>query len=214
MNSADNNQNTQPQNQTDAVSTELKDAMEQFEPSNEQKTIPSDINLSTYEQRIAELEGQVKEAKEAHARANAEAYNARNRMEQETEKTKKFALEKFAKDLLDTVDNLERAIENSQSDNDPVLEGVKLTHKSLIAVLEKYGVKVVNPQGETFNADLHEAVGIDPEASANQVGQVLQKGYTLHERLLRPAMVRVGSQQASSKQRIDRWVTSVAKNFC
>ena len=193
MNSADNNQNTQPQNQTDAVSTELKDAMEQFEPSNEQKTIPSDINLSTYEQRIAELEGQVKEAKEAHARANAEAYNARNRMEQETEKTKKFALEKFAKDLLDTVDNLERAIENSQSDNDPVLEGVKLTHKSLIAVLEKYGVKVGNPQGETFNADLHEAVGIDPEASANQVGQVLQKGYTLHERLLRPAMVRVGS---------------------
>ena len=199
MNSADNNQNTQPQNQTDAVSTELKDAMEQFEPSNEQKTIPSDINLSTYEQRIAELEGQVKEAKEAHARANAEAYNARNRMEQETEKTKKFALEKFAKDLLDTVDNLERAIESSQSDNDPVLEGVKLTHKSLIAVLEKYGVKVVNPQGETFNADLHEAVGIDPEASANQVGQVLQKGYTLHERLLRPAMVRVGSQEASSK---------------
>lgn len=199
MNSADNNQNTQPQNQTDAVSTELKDAMEQFEPSNEQKTIPSDINLSTYEQRIAELEGQVKEAKEAHARANAEAYNARNRMEQETEKTKKFALEKFAKDLLETVDNLERAIESSQSDNDPVLEGVKLTHKSLITVLERYGVKVVDPQGETFNADLHEAVGIDPEASANQVGQVLQKGYTLNERLLRPAMVRVGSQEASSK---------------
>ena len=199
MNSTDNNQNTQPHNQTDAVSTELKDDMEQFEPSNEQKTIPSDINLSAYEQRIAELEGQVKEAKEAHARANADAYNARNRMEQETKKTKKFALEKFAKDLLDTVDNLERAIENSQSDNDPVFEGVKLTHKSLIAVLEKYGVKVVNPQGETFNADLHEAVGIDPEASANQVGQVLQKGYTLHERLLRPAMVRVGSQEASSK---------------
>lgn len=197
MNSADNNQNTHPQHQTEAVSTELNEAMEQFEPSSEQKTIPSDINLSTYEQRIAELEGQVKEAKEAHARANAEAYNARNRMEQETEKTKKFALEKFAKDLLDTVDNLERAIENSQSANessvsDPVLEGVKLTHKSLLAVLEKYGVKVVDPQGEAFNADLHEAVGIDPTASANQVGQVLQKGYTLHERLLRPAMVRIG----------------------
>lgn len=197
MNSADNNQNTHPQHQTEAVSTELNEAMEQFEPSSEQKTIPSDINLSTYEQRIAELEGQVKEAKEAHARANAEAYNARNRMEQETEKTKKFALEKFAKDLLDTVDNLERAIENSQNASDsgvsaPVLEGVKLTHKSLLAVLEKYGVKVVDPQGEAFNADLHEAVGIDPTASANQVGQVLQKGYTLHERLLRPAMVRVG----------------------
>ena len=199
MNSADNNQNTQPHNQTDATSNVLGEAISESEPTSEPKIIDSQVDLTTYQNRIAELEGQIKEAKEAQARANAEAYNARNRMEQETEKTKKFALEKFAKDLLDTVDNLERAIENSQSDNDPVLEGVKLTHKSLIAVLEKYGVKVVNPQGETFNADLHEAVGIDPEASANQVGQVLQKGYTLHERLLRPAMVRVGSQEASSK---------------
>ena len=199
MNSADNNQNTQPHNQTDATSNVLGEAISESEPTSEPKIIDSQVDLTTYQNRIAELEGQIKEAREAQARANAEAYNARNRMEQETEKTKKFALEKFAKDLLDTVDNLERAIENSQSDNDPVLEGVKLTHKSLIAVLEKYGVKVVNPQGETFNADLHEAVGIDPEASANQVGQVLQKGYTLHERLLRPAMVRVGSQEASSK---------------
>ena len=188
MNSADNNQNTQPHNQTDATSNVLGEAISESEPTSEPKIIDSQVDLTTYQNRIAELEGQIKEAKEAQARANAEAYNARNRMEQETEKTKKFALEKFAK-----VDNLERAIENSQSDNDPVFEGVKLTHKSLIAVLEKYGVKVVNPQGETFNADLHEAVGIDPEASANQVGQVLQKGYTLHERLLRPAMVRVGS---------------------
>lgn len=202
MNPAENNQNIPPQAatdnlQNDAVSHELKDAIEQFEPSSVQKTIPGQVDLTTYQQRIAELEGQVKEAKEAHARANADAYNARNRMEQETEKTKKFALEKFAKDLLDTVDNLERAIENSQNASDsgvsdPVLEGVKLTHKSLISVLEKYGVQVVNPQGEAFNADLHEAVGIDPTAGANQVGQVLQKGYTLHERLLRPAMVRVG----------------------
>lgn len=190
MNSADNNQNTQPHNQIDATSNVLGEAISESEPTSEPKIIDSQVDLTTYQNRIAELEGQVKEA---HARANAEVYNARNRMEQETEKTKKFALEKFAKDLLDTVDNLERAIENSQSDNDPVLEGVKLTHKSLLAVLERYGVKVVNPQGETFNADLHEAVGIDPEASANQVGQVLQKGYTLHERLLRPAMVRVGS---------------------
>ncbi len=91
--------------------------------------------MTTYQNRIAELEGQIKEAQEAQARANAKSYNARNRMEQETEKTKKFALEKFAKDLLDTVDNLERAIK--PIDNDPVFEGVKLTHKSLIAVLRK-----------------------------------------------------------------------------
>ena len=180
------------QNQTEAQSTILGDTINELEPTGEAKTIDSQVDLDTYQQRITELEGQVKEAKEAHARANAEAYNARNRMEQETEKTKKFALEKFAKDLLDTVDNLERAIENSQNDNDPVLEGVKLTHKSLLTVLEKYGVQVVNPQNEAFNADFHEAVGIDPSVESGKVGQVLQKGYTLHERLLRPAMVRVG----------------------
>lgn len=188
MSTQENSQN----NQTEAQSNILGEAMNDSQPNGEQKIVEGQVDLDTYQQRIAELEGQVKEAKEAHARANAEAYNARNRMEQETEKTKKFALERFAKDLLDTVDNLERALENSPNQNDPVLEGVKLTHKSLLTVLEKYGVQVVNPAGDSFNADLHEAVGIDPSVEAGKVGQVLQKGYTLHDRLLRPAMVRVG----------------------
>ena len=103
----------------------------------------------------------------------------------------KFALQKFAKELLDIVDNLERAIENADA-NDPVAEGVQLTYKALVAVLTKNGVEVVDPQGEKFNADFHEAVGIDPEAAADTVGTVLQKGYSLNGRLLRPAMVRVG----------------------
>ena len=110
MNSADNNQNTQPHNQPDATSNVLGEAISESEPTSEPKIIDSQVDLTTYQNRIAELEGQIKEAKEAQARANAEAYNARNRMEQETEKTKKFALEKFAKDLLDTVDNLERRL--------------------------------------------------------------------------------------------------------
>lgn len=181
--------------QTEAVSTVLGDAMRESDPHNGQTTIPADENLEAYHARIAELEGQVKEAKEAHARANAEAYNARNRMEQETEKTKKYAVEKFAKGMLDVVDNLERAIASSSStlgEESPFLEGVKLTHKTLISALEKNGIAVVNPQGEKFNADFHEAVGIDPNTPADIVGEVLQKGYVLNDRLLRPAMVRVG----------------------
>lgn len=181
--------------QTEAVSTILGDAMRESDPHNGQTTIPADENLEAYHARIAELEGQVKEAKEAHARANAEAYNARNRMEQETEKTKKYAVEKFAKSMLDVVDNLERAIASSSStlgEESPFLEGVKLTHKTLISALEKNGIAVVNPQGEKFNADFHEAVGIDPNTPADIVGEVLQKGYVLNDRLLRPAMVRVG----------------------
>ncbi len=172
----------------------LEETMEEFDPANNSganETIENDINLDAFKARIAELEGEVKQAKEGTARANAEAYNAQKRMEQEADKSRKFALQKFAKELLEVVDNLERAVENAD-DNDPMTEGVKLTHKALLSVLNKNGIDVVDPQNEKFNADLHEAVGIDPEAAADTVGTVLQKGYSLNGRLLRPAMVRVG----------------------
>ena len=154
----------------------LEETMKEFDPQNnsgEEATIENEINLDTFKARIAE------------------AYNAQKRAEQEADKSKKFALQKFAKELLDIVDNLERAMENANA-NDPVAEGVQLTHKALVAVLTKNGVETVDPQGEKFNADFHEAVGIDPEAEADTVGTVLQKGYSLNGRLLRPAMVRVG----------------------
>ena len=172
----------------------LEETMKEFDPkhnSGEEMTIENEIDLDTFKARIAELEGEVKQAKEVTARANAEAYNAQKRMEQEADKSKRFALQKFAKELLDVVDNLERAIESAHAD-DPVTEGVRLTHKALLDVLNKNGVEMVDPQGEKFNADLHEAVGIDEEAEADTVGTVLQKGYSLNGRLLRPAMVRVG----------------------
>jgi len=172
----------------------LQETMDEFDPQNnsgDDATIDNEIDISVYEARIAELEGEVKQAKETTARANAETYNAQKRMEQEADKSKRFALQKFAKELLEVVDNLERAIENATSD-DPVTEGVRLTHKALLDVLNRNGVEVVEPQGETFNADLHEAVGIDDNAEPDTVGTVLQKGYSLNGRLLRPAMVRVG----------------------
>ena len=178
--------------------TVLEQTLEEFDPTQnngDKTTIDNEIDLSAYEARIAELEGEVKSAKEGQARANADAYNAQKRMEQETEKSRKFALQKFAKELLEVVDNLERAIISVQQDDDAddaIMEGVKLTHKTFLSVLNKQGVEVVNPEGEKFNADFHEAVGIDPEAAADTVGEVLQKGYTLNGRLLRPAMVRVG----------------------
>ena len=182
------------QSNLDHVKSILEETMEEFDPANNSganETIENDINLDAFKARIAELEGEVKQAKEGTARANAEAYNAQKRMEQEADKSRKFALQKFAKELLEVVDNLERAVENAD-DNDPMTEGVKLTHKALLSVLNKNGIDVVDPQNEKFNADLHEAVGIDPEAAADTVGTVLQKGYSLNGRLLRPAMVRVG----------------------
>lgn len=145
--------------------------------------------------QIETLQVEVKEAKEAQARANAESYNAQRRMEQETDKAKKFALQKFAKELLDVVDNLERGLQASEQAgaDEATLEGLRLTHKSLLSVLERNGVVAVGEVGESFNPDLHEAVGIFPDAEKDVIGQVLQKGYTLNERSIRPAMVLVGA---------------------
>lgn len=156
---------------------------------NEQTTEES--QLQTLISTIEKLEQDVKDAKESAARANAESYNAQRRMEQETDKAKKFALQKFAKELLDVVDNLERAI--ASITDDAAKEGVELTHKSLLGVLEKNGVVAVGQVGDPFNPDIHEAVGIFPDAEKDVIGQVLQKGYTLNERTLRPAMVMVGA---------------------
>ncbi|MGK8251640.1 nucleotide exchange factor GrpE [Moraxella lacunata] len=144
---------------------------------------------------IATIETLEAEVKEAQARANAESYNAQRRMEQETEKAKKFALQKFAKELLDVVDNLERGLQASEQAgaDEATLKGLRLTHKSLLTVLERNGVVAVGEIGDAFNPDIHEAVGIFPDADKDTIGQVLQKGYTLNERTLRPAMVLVGA---------------------
>lgn len=162
---------------------------------NADATDNGDTQLKELIATIEALETEVKEAKEAQARANAESYNAQKRMEQETEKAKKFALQKFAKELLDVVDNLERGLEASEKAgaDESVLEGLRLTHKSLLGVLEKNGVVAVGAVGDAFNPDVHEAVGIFPDAEKDTIGQVLQKGYTLNERTLRPAMVLVGA---------------------
>jgi molecular chaperone GrpE len=148
-----------------------------------------DAEAGNWAARIADLE---KQLKEVQARANADMYNFQKRVERETDNAKKYALEKFATGLLDVVDNLERALQAHGDDTNPFIEGVRLTHKSLLGALEKHGVSVVDPAGQEFNADQHQAVGIAPDVPANQVGTVLQKGYSLNGRLLRPAMVMVG----------------------
>lgn len=163
----------------------------QNEPLELNEQTAEESQLQTLISTIEKLEQDVKDAKESAARANAESYNAQRRMEQETDKAKKFALQKFAKELLDVVDNLERAI--ASITDDATKEGVELTHKSLLGVLEKNGVVAVGQVGDPFNPDVHEAVGIFPDAEKDVIGQVLQKGYTLNERTLRPAMVMVGA---------------------
>lgn len=153
----------------------------------------------TVEHLLEELEA----ARDASLRAKAEAQNARRRAEQEVEKARKFALERFTGELLPVVDNLERALESSVAGGDEVkaiTDGVDLTLKGFLDALKKFNVEQINPAGEPFDPQMHQAMSMVESADAepNSVLHVMQKGYTLSGRLIRPAMVMV-SKAAEGK---------------
>lgn len=159
------------------------------------------------DEEIAGLREEVERAKDSALRAQAEAQNAKRRAEQDVEKARKYALERFAGELLPVVDNLERALESAGGDEDvvkPIAEGVELTLKSFLNALQKYNIEPVNPMGEPFDPQLHQAMSQveNPDVEPNTVVAVMQKGYTLNGRLVRPAMVMV-SKQAERGGHID-----------
>lgn len=144
----------------------------------------------------ADSNAEVQELKDQLLRAHAEMQNIRRRSEQEVEKARKFALERFAKELLPVVDSLEKAIEASKgeaADSVALSEGVDMTLSLFMQVLNRSNVEEVNPLNETFNPEYHEAMSMVPNADLppNTVMAVLQKGYVLNGRLIRPAMVMV-----------------------
>ncbi|OUR76911.1 nucleotide exchange factor GrpE [Marinomonas sp. 42_23_T18] len=146
------------------------------------------------EELVAAL-AKVEEYKEAALRSHADAQNVRRRAELDVQKAHKFGLEKFAKDVINVADNLERALTSADSDKDAMREGVELTLKSLQETLTRFEVIALDPHGEPFNPEFHQAITMvpNPEMEANTVMDVIQKGYTLHGRLIRPAMVVVSS---------------------
>ena len=135
--------------------------------------------------RLAEAEAKAAENWDKALRATAELENVRRRVERESASLQKYALEKILGDLITVNDSLELALKATQD------QGVQLTHKQLWAALERHGVRAIDPQGEPFNPELHEAVSTleSAEMAPNHVLTVMQKGYRLHDRLLRPAMV-------------------------
>lgn len=148
--------------------------------------------------RVEELEQGLAEAKDQALRAAAEAQNVRRRAEQEAEKARKFALEKFVRELLPVVDSLEKALEAMADEaTEAHREGVSMTLKMQLDAMAKFGVEAVEPAGEPFDPQLHEAMAMvpNPELEPNTVMEVMQKGYLLNGRLVRPAMV-VVSQAA------------------
>lgn len=151
-------------------------------------------SVETLQAQLATLATAYESAKEQSLRSQAEAQNARRRAEQDVEKAHKFGLEKMVNDLLPVVDNLERALAAIDTTNPAfaaVVEGIQLTHKSFVDALARHQVVAVSPEGEPFDPNLHQAVSAvpNPDVEPNTVLTCFQKGYTLHGRLVRPAMV-------------------------
>lgn len=146
------------------------------------------------EAALLKLQEELAAAKDQAVRAHAEMQNIRRRAEQDVEKAHKFALDRFAGDIVSVADNLERALGTIDSGDDKqkaIAEGIELTLKGLLDTLTKHGVQQLNPLGEPFNPQQQEAIAMvpNPAMEPNSVMDVMQKGYALNGRVIRPARV-------------------------
>lgn len=163
---------------------------------NESMEESQDAKIAELEAALLASQAQLKEQQDAVLRAKAEEQNVRRRAEGDIDKARKYALKKFAGELLPVIDNLERALESGDKENEAakvLLEGVELTLQTFISTIEKFGLTVINPVGKTFNPEHHQAIGMQasPDHESNTVMVVMQKGYSLNEQVIRPAMVMV-----------------------
>ncbi len=149
------------------------------------------------EEMIRQAELKAEEHHDAWLRAKAETENVRRRAQEDIAKASKFAIERFAGDLLAVKDSLEAALTTETPSVDSFKSGTELTLKQLVAAFEKSGLKEVNPVGEKFDPNFHQAISmIEAEQEPNTVVTVLQKGYLIAERVLRPALVIVAKPKA------------------
>jgi molecular chaperone GrpE len=184
--------NSGEENTVDSAETPIEDAAVEAEKINAEiiEELLGDDQLTEAEN----LQEQVSSANDQVLRIQAEMQNMRRRAERDVENAHKFALDKFSAELLPVVDNLERAlgtIDASDEAQQPVSKGLELTLKSFCDVLARFKIEAIDPAGQPFDADLHQAVSMVPNADLepNTVMDVFQKGYTLNGRLVRPAMV-------------------------
>lgn len=169
----------------------LEKEAEQYRQEQAQQQAQADEQHSSEQDESVEespIEKELRQTKEQLMRAEAELDNVQRRAKKQVADARKFANEKILNDLLEVLDSLEKALENEQEQE---LEGVRLTLKKLTEILEKHGVETINPEGERFDPNVHEAMTTQPseEVEPNTVVQVLQKGYSLNGRLVRPARV-------------------------
>ncbi|WP_087018744.1 nucleotide exchange factor GrpE [Thaumasiovibrio subtropicus] len=162
-----------------------------------------ETKIEELKKALAQSDATVQEQRDSVLRAKAEVENMRRRTEQEIDKARKFALERFAGELLPVIDNMERAVDMADKSDEaikPMVEGVELTLKTMTDTVAKFGLKEINPVNEPFNPELHQAMSIQESAEhePNTVMMVMQKGYELNGRVVRPAMVMVSKAAAGN----------------
>jgi molecular chaperone GrpE len=169
------------------------DVEEQAEATEEQ--VAEQTVEEALQAELAAAQDEIIQLKDQMLRVQADAQNVRRRAEQDVEKAHKFGQEKFSRELLAVLDNLERALAATPESEETVAlrEGVDMTLQGFLSTLTKFNVEAIDPQGEAFNPEFHQAMAMqeNEEFAPNTVMAVMQKGYSLHGRLLRPAMVMV-----------------------
>lgn len=185
--------------QEGATDSEQNQAEDQAAGDNSQ---PAEMAAEEALTRLAEAEDEAGRARDDLLRVQAEMQNLRRRTEADVEKAHKYALERFSLELLAVMDNLERATAAAADSDDPAVkalhDGVDLTLKSLRDVFARFNIEVIDPEGEPFDPQLHQAMSIqeNSEVEPDTVIAVMQKGYSLNQRVIRPAMVVVSKAAA------------------
>ncbi|WP_027799411.1 nucleotide exchange factor GrpE [Paraburkholderia dilworthii] len=191
-------ENTQenPTSQNPTPADEVaREAAEAVTPEQEAAaSVATDTPATGAEAALAEAQAKIAELQESFLRAKAETENVRRRAQEDVAKAHKFAIESFAEHLLPVIDSLEAAVAHSSDDLQKVREGVELTLRQLTGALEKGRVVALNPVGEKFDPHRHQAISMVPaDQEPNTVVAVLQKGFVIADRVLRPALVTVAA---------------------
>lgn len=187
---------------TKGEETVIEDKIDQKEDANKEEKVETVDPLKEMEDKVESIKQEAKENHDRLLRVSAEFENYQKRAAREMNDFRKFANESFVKAMLPVVDNLDRAIESSSNDkhaDSSMLEGVNMTLKEILKVFEQFGVKPFESVGKTFDPSLHQAVMQEETEThpENSVVKELQKGYMMHDRLLRPAMVVVSKTKTA-----------------
>ena len=201
---------TQQEKKAEMVAEELLETAEAASESespngnNSGKKNGDNASEKSLQEQLEASEASLKEATDRILRLSAEFDNYKKRMARETEEFRKYANEVLIKNFLSVIDNLERAMESSKNRDvclDSIVEGVGMTHKEIISVLEKFNVKIIDCVQKPFDPEFHQAVCQEEtdELPENMVIRELMKGYMLHDRLIRPSMVVVSKSKTEKK---------------